>query len=216
MTRSHRTLLAMATAGFYIASQASISHAIAAVYASYPTGCVEVQGFGGRFPIPTTVQPSGSSYTGVLADVGTDSVLYQLVPQTTGAVTGIIINENDTHSGAYLGSIQLAASVNGIAYSDGQLFGIRSIAGPQNTQSFNILSIAANGSTQSLITQSTSVTNAPTWHINGAVNGDSLLVTPLVNSTQTPAYTFTPSTPSLSPVLSSLVGEAGIHADGQP
>jgi hypothetical protein len=207
---------------------ATTAHAINAVFIAGPIpfgpftdGKIEVQGFNGRFDFPTQIQgPPETSATATDTAVGataTDNVLYTLLSSPVQSAS--VITESDTHTGAYLGTIQLPSTFTDIAYTNGQLYGVQSVTASNHTQSLQIASIAANGSVQPLLTQSTSSSSSTNWRLSGAVNGDSLLISPPLIINSPSAETFIPSTPSTPPSTFNLpfganVNDTVIHADG--
>ena len=207
---------------------ATTAHAINAVFIpdTEPLGTItrskiEVQGFNGRldFPgiyqgIPFTLANEEETVVGATAN---DSIVYTLLSPAALSTSSIII-ENDAHTGALLGTIQLPGIFTDIAYTNGQLYGAQSVPASNHTQTLQISSIASNGATQPVLTQSTSSFSSINWRLSGVVNGDSLLMAPSFPASTITAETFVPSTPATPPTTFSLpigsVSDTVIHADG--
>lgn len=227
MIRSNRTAIAVMGVCLSVVTGKS-ARAIDAVFLSEGNpfgsttgGRIEVQGFSGRIDLPITIQgpaETSANYTDTVSGVTSNgSVLYTLLTPETGGLPSVI-TEADAHSGAYLGTIQLPGQFSGIAYTNGQLYGVQSLGGTGETQPFQIVGISSTGATQPIATQSTTAFGPTTWHLSGSVTGDSLFVTPSYNYGTTSGYVFTPTTPQSAPAIFALPEEpvdgAVIHAGG--
>jgi hypothetical protein len=155
-------------------------------------GVIEAQGSTGRIDLPVSLQALNIFYSnfrlaGATANDGTLYYLLSNSPYQPGSFIALF----DAHSGASLGILQVKASLSDIAYTNGQLYG-----SVDNTNTLQVDSIAANGSTQPIFTQA-ETTNRNPWRLSGAVGGNSLLAsqtTATATPTSAVGYVINPST----------------------
>jgi hypothetical protein len=99
--------------------------------------------------------------------------------------TDSYLDVNDPHTGAILEEEQLSARLSDIAYTNGSLYGVLADpTAPGSQTPLQIVSIAANGKTQSVVNQSEPYSTSQ-WRLSGIVGGDTLLA--VQNSFTAPA-----------------------------
>lgn len=130
------------------------------------SGILQAQGFNGRIDLPTRIYSSmGPPPIQILGATGNNSTLYTLEVSSGNAVA-----LSDPHTGAYLSQISVSSRLDDIAYTNGQLYGVL-----HDTSALQIVSIAADGSTQLILNQPE--TAAGLWRLSGVANGNALLAT---------------------------------------